>query len=246
MRLSFLLVCCASLFVFGVAAEATTTTTAIDATTAIEIENSNTDSDTTIIDMDRQRRRKTWDVVSLLLMMVGHGDCTVHLLDCHMFDKCEEGHTSECEKLCAMSSQHHKSHYSEFCDTGSTSSSSSASAVQSTEVDAYQENATPGNVSMDANYAAGFQLWMVAAAASVGMALVAVHMGQRKDRRSVILEDEENPGPSMTGSVGRRMVAVGGLADGVCGGASGGQQVEMSQYKLEESPIEFSPSSSFA
>ena len=181
--------------------------------------------------------------------MVGNSDCgpngKVHILDCHMFEKCESGHNSECEKLCAMSSQHHKSHYSEFCNTGSTSSSSSESAVQSSEVNTYQDNVTPGNVSMDGNYAMGFQFWMVAAAASVGMALVAVHIGQRKDQRSEILEDEESPGPSMAGSVGRRMVAVAGLADGVYGGASGGQQVEMSQYKLEENPVVVYPRSSF-
>lgn len=242
MRLSFLLAC-ASLFVSAVAG-----TTTIDATTAIENSNSNINTELPMIDMEHQQRRKTWDVFGLLLMMVGNGDCgphgAVHLLDCHTYEKCQSGQNDQCEKLCDMSSHHGKSHYSAFCTT-STSQASEANTA-----DSYQDSATPGSVSMDGNYSMGFQFWMVAAAASVGLALVAVHMGQRKNdqQREELLEDEESQGASMTGSVGRRMVAVSALADGyMAGSGASGTQVEMAEYKLEEQPPSSPyPKSSFA
>ena len=76
-------------------------------------------------------------------------------------EECDSGDNSKCVKLCNMSSDHHKSHYSAFC-----SSSSSANS--------YNDNVTPSNVEMDGNYAMEFQFWMVAAAFSVAVALVAI------------------------------------------------------------------------
>lgn len=115
---------------------------------------------------------------------------------------------------------------------------------------------------MEGNYAKGFQFWMVAAAASVGMALVAVHLGQRKERHTEeeLMEDERydgngddaSAGANVKGSVGRRMAAVSAFADGVIGRKSkSSKQVELSEYQLDDStlttppPVSY-PQSSFA
>jgi len=209
--------------------------------------------------MENQQRRQTWDVFGFLLMMVnsqcGPGS-RVHLPDGALCHRCTSGNPGDsCETLCAMKSNSHKSHYSQFCEssdssttTTSSSESSTNSASSSTNsVDAYVDNSTPGNVTMEGNYAKGFQFWMVAAAASVGMALVAVHLGQRKEQQTEdeLMEDEEEQydNGDVKGSVGRRMAAVSAFADGVIGRKSSSKQVELSEYQLEDSTLTPPPAS---
>eukprot|EP00536_Pseudo-nitzschia_multiseries_P011857 jgi/Psemu1/326619/estExt_fgenesh1_pg.C_4280003 len=238
MRLPILLVC-ASLF-----ASATAVEPAIDARSALRKNSAN--NEFTAINIADQQRRKTWDVFGLLLMMVGNGDCgphgKVHLLDCPLLDRCEKGNNDDCEKLCSMRSHHGKSRYANFCSSSGDSDGDSSSSSSSATADAYQDNATPGSITMGERLAEGFQFWMVAAAFSVGVALVAVHIGQRREERSELLEDYDD-GASMAGSVGRRMAAVSALADGVMAGSGRtNRQVEMAEYQLEDSY----PTSSFA
>jgi hypothetical protein len=166
-----------------------------------------------------------------------HGE--VHLPDCGLLQKCKNKNYDDCAKLCEKTDSHHKSHYSKFCDTdsyfGEGDSVSSASSV-----DAYNGNSTPDGVVNGAGFAATFQYWMVAVAASVGMALVAIHIGQRRERR-VSADDQSLMGAEVRGSVGRRVAGVSALMEGVLGAKSsnstntGGTQVEMSEYQLDDS-----------
>jgi len=214
-----------------------------------------TSSTSSNIDMENQQRRQTWDVFGFLMMMVNSqcGPKEVHLPDRHLCTRCSSNHYEDCEELCSMQSESHKSHYVNFCTaTTETTTSESAYSGADSSVDAYADSSTPGNVTMDGNYSMGFQFWMVAAAASVGMALVAVHVGQRKERDTgEIMEDDDDAmsgGANVKGAVGRRMAAVSAFADGVIntGGAKSSKQVELSEYQLDDSPPPVSyPQSSF-
>jgi hypothetical protein len=207
------------------------------------------DATFTALDMQHQQRRKTLDIFGFLMMMVGDSECgpageVHHGPDCHLLKSCKyDGVTSDCAKLCSMAHMPLKKKYNKFCSMSSSSNSVNAAEYDEATVDAYQGNSSPESVVSDGNYAMGFQFWMVAVAASVGMALVAIHMGQRKERLSEGMEDEDAPGATVAGSVGRRMHAVTALADGMMGG--GKQYLEMASYSLEEPYPNDYPQSSF-
>ena len=105
-------------------------------------------------------------------------------------------------------------------------------------VDSYEGNGTPGNLATDGKFSSGFQLWMVATAISVGMALTAIYIGQQKNRAV----DDSPVGKNVTGSVNRRLSAVSAFADGVMGSTGGAKQVELKQYQLSDPSY---PQSSF-
>lgn len=239
---SLILLVSAGLFFAGdfVSAITETETTSSISTSTIE----STTKELHYVDRDVQSRRKNWDGFSILLMMINsecgpHGE--VHLPDCGLLHKCKNRNYDDCAKLCEKTDSHHHSHYSEFCDTDTYfgDSSSSVSASSTSSVDAYNGSSTPAGFTNDGAYAATFQFWMVAVAASVGMALVAVHMGQRRERPQA--NDQLLMGAEVHGSVGRRVAGVSALMDGVLGGTSsaqsggGGTHVEMSEYQLEGS-----------
>lgn len=179
--------------------------------------------------------------------MMIHSECgpqgEVHLPDCGLLHKCKNRNYDDCAKLCEKTDSHHHSHYSKFCDTDTYfGDSESASVSSASSVDAYNGNAAPDGFTNGGAYAATSQFWMVAVAASVGMALVAIHMGQRRERPQA--DDQSLMGAEVRGSVGRRVAGVSALMDGVLGGTSssssfaqsgGGTQVEMSEYQLEGS-----------
>jgi len=192
-------------------------------------------SDLHIVDRDVQSRRKDWDIFGVLLMMI-NSDCgphgRVHVPDCRKLKSCESSYlysSDDCTDLCNMASQDRKSHYANlhFCKSESSSSSSSSAA---TGVDAYNDNSAPGSFVSDGNYAAGFEFWMAAVVASVAMAMVAVHIGQRREYRT---PEDESRGAPVRGSVGRRVAAVAGLMNGVLS-APPPQQVEMAEYQLDD------------
>lgn len=146
------------------------------------------------------------------------------------------GDSAACQHLCdkkdGLLEKHHS--YGQFCNY----SSSSTANTNAANTDVYNGNSTPEGVVAGGNYAMGFQFWMVAVAVSVGMALVAVHMGQRRED----LEDEDKSllGAEVRGSVGRRVGVVSGLMDGVLGEkttttTTTSKQVEMAEYQLEPS-----------
>lgn len=165
--------------------------------------------------------------------------------ECHEHTKCVSGGDNweeMCQKLCDKRNHPGKNSYKKYCNYTPSSSTTTASST-SYEVnsasgnDVYNGNSTPQGVVFDGNLSAGFQFWMVAAAISVGMALVAVHIGQRRED----LEDEDKSllGAEVRGSVGRRVGAVSGLMDGVLGGKpSSSKQVELSGYQLEVAPTD--------
>ena len=157
-----------------------------------------------------------------------HGE--VHLPDCHLWQSCKAGTSSDCTKLCNKKSDPGKSKYSKFCSYGDGSGSSS-SANSANGADAYNENTSPGQVVADGSYAVEFQFWMVAVALSVGMAATAVHLGQRREIR--VAQDPNAPG-NIRGSVNHRIGIVSDLMDSVLGQRPP-QQVEMAQYSLEGS-----------
>ena len=100
--------------------------------------------------------------------------------------------------------------------------------------DGYNVTSTPEGVVGGGNYAMEFQFWMVAVAVSVGMAIAAVHIGQR--REDLDNEDKSLLGAEVRGSVGRRVGVVSGLMDGVLGEKkTGPKQVELAEFELEPS-----------
>ena len=82
----------------------------------------------------------------------------------------------------------------------------------------------------DGNLSVGVQFWMVAAAMSVGMALVAIHMGQR--REAIVRDERSLMGAEVRGSVGRRVGVVSGLMDGVL---TRGQPKQVEMLEIERS-----------
>eukprot|EP00534_Pseudo-nitzschia_fraudulenta_P018715 CAMPEP_0201274964 /NCGR_PEP_ID=MMETSP0853-20130426/51061_1 /ASSEMBLY_ACC=CAM_ASM_000640 /TAXON_ID=183588 /ORGANISM="Pseudo-nitzschia fraudulenta, Strain WWA7" /LENGTH=235 /DNA_ID=CAMNT_0047582475 /DNA_START=206 /DNA_END=913 /DNA_ORIENTATION=+ len=166
-----------------------------------------------------QYRRKTWDVFGVLLMMI-NSECgpggAVHLPDCRLLHGCNAGRSADCDTLCGKKNDPHKSSYGGFCDSGSSSSSSSSYAADGSSVDAYSGETNPGSFVTGGSRSAAFRFWMVAVAASVGTALAAIHVGQRRGRHG----GGDNGGAR--GSVGRRVAAVAALADGVLGGGRHG------------------------
>ena len=157
-----------------------------------------------------------------------HGE--VHLPDCKLLQTCRAGKSTDCNKLCSKKSDPGKSKYGKFCDGGDGSSSSS-SASSASSSDAYNENTSPGQVVADGTYAVEFGFWMVAVGLSIGMALVAIHMGQRREIRTA--RDEAGPG-EFRGSVSRRVAVVSDLMDSVLS-QQPPKQVEMAEYQLEGS-----------
>ena len=111
--------------------------------------------------------------------------------------------------------------------TDGTYSSSSYVSSSSEAEDAANTNNITSSGAM-----AGFQYWMLVAAASVMSAMFAIHMGQRKDPAGARRHD-------MSGSVMRRVGAVNAFAAGFFP-ATKGQAVEMSpsrpEYRLDMSP----------
>ncbi len=147
-------------------------------------------------------------------------------IDCHEYKRCMNGHYNDCDKLCEKSSHHDKSHYSEFCNMSASTSVPSAIANAASSSDPYSGQ-TPGGFIGGGNYSIGVQFWMVAASLSVGMALVAVHVGQRREanERSLL-------GAEVRGSVGRRVGGVSGLMDGVL---TRGQPKQVEMLQIERS-----------
>ena len=184
--------------------------------------------------------------------MVGGGrDCgplgsmKVHIPDHGKCNECMGGNTYSCNTLCSMKSQSHKSQYSTFCDSDSTSTTTSS--AESSDVNSYTDNTAPGSVTTEGNYSKGFQFWMVATAASVGLALVAIHLGQRKERETdpypdggddnESLSSSYSGGANARGSVGLRLAAVSAFADGMMPGTTNNtKQVELSEYQLDDTP----------
>merc|ERR1712238_652600 len=180
---------------------------------------------------ERHQRRETWDLFGFLMMAVD-SQCgitaQIHLGDHPLCRQCNNGYGDSCQSLCDMKDNDRKSHYSRYCedskDTTTTQSSTETGSV------------TTGN------YSKGFQFWMVATAAAVGMAIVAIHIGQRKEKQgNEIADDESSVGASVTGSVGRRFSAISAFADGVK--PTNNKQVELAEYQLEsDTPQESAPS----
>jgi len=187
------------------------------------------------VDRDIQSRRKEWDIFSTLLMMLDPSECLENKIhgpiECHEYKQCMFfDKYSDCDKLCNKKSQPGKSHFSQFCNM-SASASSTASASANSNVDSYNGGTTPGGFISDGSYSVGFQFWMVAVAMSIGMAIAAVHIGQR--REDLNNEDKSLLGAEVRGSVGRRAVVVSGLMDGVLGQKNVPKQVELAEYALE-------------
>jgi len=185
------------------------------------------------VDMDVQSRRKDWDVFGLMLMMVNN-QCgpggTVGILECPLLTRCENGDCSACQKLCAMTDRPHPGHdYSGFCNI--CDSSGNVVTSSSSQVDSYNGNSTPESFVGSGSYSTAFSAWMVGVALSIGMALVAVHIGQR--REDAVGEDRSLLGAEVRGSVGRRAAVVSGLMDGVLGDKRNSKQVELSEFELE-------------
>jgi len=125
-----------------------------------------------------------------------------------------------------------------------SSASSASSASAASEADGYAGQSS-GGVGVVGDMARTFQWWMAGVAAAVVMALVAVVMGQRKDKR----EDTsgsggrgENDRAVLSGAVGRRLGAVAAFAEGVLPtrnknnrNSTKEQVTEMSGYKLDTS-----------
>lgn len=179
--------------------------------------------------------------------MVGDSECGPlgrlhHGPECHLLKSCDDGVSSACAELCDMAHMPHREKYNKFCSVSSSNSVNAAEYDEAT-VDAYQGNSSPESVVSVENHATGFQVWMAAVVASVAMALVAIHMGQRKERLSEGMDDDDAPGENVAGSVGRRMHAVSGLVDGMMEG--GKQHLEMASYSLEEPYPNDYPQSSF-
>lgn len=248
MRGLFLLAC-AGLFVAGdclsVSGSAGTRESGITSTIDID-----TNHELHYVDIESQSRRKNWDVFGLMLMMI-HSDCgpggKVHLPDCPLLQHCQAGKSSDCSKLCNMKTHHGKSGYKEFCSdssSGSSGSSSSSSSSSASSADAYNGNSTPEGVVSSGNLSVGFEAWMVAVAASVGLAIAAIRMGQRRERADETLP-LSGQGGQVRGSVGRRVGVVSDLLNSVLakgdnGDANGNssrnsEQVEMAEYQLEDS-----------
>jgi len=184
---------------------------------------------------ERHQRRETWDLFGFLMMAV-NSKCG--LLDHELCHQCNNGNGSSCQSLCDMSNsdKKRKAHYAEYCNDGEDT------ATQYSTADAYVDNSETGSVTTGDNYSKGFQFWMVATAAAVGMALVAIHLGQRKERENSdeIADDESSVGANVTGSVGRRLSAISAFADGVI---PTNKQVELAEYQLEsDTPQESTPS----
>jgi len=236
-------IACASLFLAGVVVSAITEETM---TTTSTIEASTVDNnELNYIDIESQSRRKNWDVLGVLLMMV-NSECgpggDVHIPDCHLLHSCKAGNSADCTKLCNKKSDHGKSKYSKFCSGDGSGSSSSSN----TSVDSYVDNSTPGNVVSDGRQSAKFGFWMIAVAGSVGMALVAVHIGQRKDPFGNRDDDDNTSlaGGEVRGSVGRRVGVVSDLFNGVLGRRGNKkEQVELAEYQLEDPPPSYPQSS---
>jgi hypothetical protein len=162
---------------------------------------------------DRPRRELTWDFFGFLMMMVG-GDCGpgmgIRLGDHPKCHACERGNAEKCAELCAMAStDQHKAHYADmFCD-GSDGSSSSSSSSAYVADEANSGSTTPGGVSQGESFAKQFPWWMMATAGAVIMALAAIHMGQKRDNRTL------GERSAMAGAVGRRFTAVNAFAEGM-------------------------------
>merc|ERR1712238_390051 len=175
---------------------------------------------------ERHQRRETWDLFGFLMMAVD-SQCgitaQIHLGDHPLCRQCNNGYGDSCQSLCDMKDNE---------DTTTTQSSTANSYVGSSET---------GSVTTG-NYSKGFQFWMVATAAAVGMAIVAIHIGQRKEKQgNAIADDESSVGASVTGSVGRRFSAISAFADGVK--PTNNKQVELAEYQLEsDTPQESAPS----
>ena len=109
---------------------------------------------------------------------------------------------------------------------GTTSYSSYVSSSSEAEDAANTNNITSSGAMK------GFQYWMLVVAGSVMSAMVAIHMGQRKDPAGAGRHD-------MSGSVMRRVGAVNAFAAGLFPSTKG-QAVEMSpsrpEYRLDMSP----------
>jgi len=196
---------------------------------------------------ERYQRRETWDLFGFIMMMVS-SDCgpaaKIRIGDHSLCRQCNNGNGSSCQSLCDMSySDDHKSHYSRYCgDSGTETQTQYSYNEDSNNADAYIGNSETGSVATGENYSKGFQLWMVATAAAVGMALVAIHIGQRKERENPdeIADDESSVGANVTGSVGRRLSAISAFADGVM---PTNKQVELAEYQLESDTPQASPPS---
>jgi len=236
---------CAGLFLAGdvvlAAAETAPTTSTFEAASAENHRgiNHHHHHELRYVDIDTQSRRKDWDVFGVLLMMI-HSECgphgEVHLPDCKLLQTCRAGTSADCATLCGKKSDPGKSKYRKFCSGDGSSSSSSSSAA--TSADAYNENTSPGQVVADGSYSVGFQSWMLAVALSIGIAAVAVRLGQRSEiRRS---REGHAPG-GIRGSVNHRVGVVSDLMDSVLSQQQQQQQpsprqVEMSGgYRLEGS-----------
>ena len=135
------------------------------------------------------------------------------------------------------------------CSSSSSSSSyggqtniQQSSASAASEADGYAGQSS-GGVGVVSDMARTFQWWMAGVAAAVIMALVAIVMGQRKDRR-----DSDNGSGGgvggqqdravLSGAVGRRLGAVAAFAEGVLptrnkNNRNKEQVTEMSGYKLD-------------
>ncbi|KAL3935706.1 MAG: hypothetical protein SGARI_002861 [Bacillariaceae sp.] len=191
-----------------------TLTLALLLAVAVSGENAGFDYSSSAVQPDRPRRELTWDFFGFLMMMVG-GQCGpgmhVRLGDHPKCESCMKGNGVSCEQLCAMASDHHKSHYKDmFCEDGSGGATySSESAVNEASDSSFSGSATPGGINQDGAYAKGFQWWMLATAGAVCMALAAIHMGQKRDARNL------GERSAMAGAVGRRFTAVNAFAEGM-------------------------------
>lgn len=111
-----------------------------------------------------------------------------------------------------------------------TSSYSSVTSAETTESSVYGGQGTP-SAGILTKAAQGAQLWMLFVAGSVVSALIAVHLGQKK-------ENSEAGRHGMCGAIVRRKGAVSAFAEGVF--PSRTKEVEMKssqpEYRLDMSP----------
>mmetsp|Transcript_5955 Transcript_5955/g.10789 ORF Transcript_5955/g.10789 Transcript_5955/m.10789 type:complete len:290 (+) Transcript_5955:143-1012(+) len=181
--------------------------------------NSNDMENYSTMDMrEHQRRKLTWDFWGFLMMMV-NSDCGpgsgIRIGDHHLCHQCTGSFSNEqaCQTLCEMSTyDHHKASYFRFCDeSASTSDSSGSSSAYVANANdgsgVYGGNTSPGGIGSGGSYSKSFPWWMFATAAAVLMAMVAIHMGQRKDH-------DRAQRSNMTGAVGKRYHAVEAFVQG--------------------------------
>jgi hypothetical protein len=136
-----------------------------------------------------------------------HGE--VHLPDCPTLQTCKSGVSADCTKLCNKSGDHGKSRYSKFCDYDGSGSNSNAANSNS-----YNDSSNTGGFATGEQYSVEWDYWMIPFGVAVGMVLVAVHIGQRREAVPSA-DDQSLLGSEVRGAVSRRVGVVSDIMNSV-------------------------------